>query len=138
MAWGLGLQFLLGLAILRWDAGYSAFEWLGDRVTEFLEHADAGSIFVFGENYTDHFFAFKVLPVIVFFSTVVSVLYYLGWIQVVIRKIAFIMQYTMGTTAAESLNAAGNIFIGQVTYTDFESEQGGWQEHCCTTIVSEL
>jgi hypothetical protein len=50
----------------------------------------------------------------VFFSTIISVLYYLGWMQVVIRKVAWVMQTAMGTTAGESLNAAGNIFIGQV------------------------
>ena len=53
---------------------------------------------------------------VVFFSTAISVLYYLGAMQVVIRLVAVVMQKAMGTTAAESLNAAGNIFIGQVQY----------------------
>ena len=52
---------------------------------------------------------------IVFFSSVISILYYLGWIQVVIRKMAWVMQVTMGTTAGESLSAAGNIFVGMVS-----------------------
>ena len=51
---------------------------------------------------------------IVFFSSTISVLFYLGWMQVIIKKVAWIMQICMGTTAGESLNAAGNIFIGQV------------------------
>ena len=57
----------------------------------------------------------QVLPVLVFFSAFVSMIYYLGIMQVVITKIAWLMQISMGTSAAESLNAAGNIFLGQVS-----------------------
>lgn len=62
----------------------------------------------------DSFLTFQVLPVIIFFSTMISVFYYLGIMQVVIRGVAVVMQFCMGTTAAESLSAAGNIFIGMV------------------------
>jgi pyrimidine nucleoside transport protein len=55
-----------------------------------------------------------VLPVVIFFSSIVSVLFYLGAMQFVITKIAWVMQVTMGTTAGESLSMAGNIFVGQV------------------------
>lgn len=58
--WGLALQFYFALAILRWDPGYRAFRWLGDRVSEFLAYTDEGSKFVFGDGYEEHFFAFKV------------------------------------------------------------------------------
>ncbi|KAK3588023.1 hypothetical protein CHS0354_012069 [Potamilus streckersoni] len=112
--WGLTLQFIFALLILRWNVGYDIFLWLGDRVQEFLAHADRGSEFIFGKNtYQHHFFAFKVLPVIVFFSSIVSVLYYLGVMQLVIRNLARFMAWIMETSPAESLNAAGNIFIGQ-------------------------
>ncbi|XP_069110966.1 uncharacterized transporter HI_0519-like [Argopecten irradians] len=111
--WGLVLQFFFALLILRWPFGYQAFQWLGARVSEFLAYSDKGAIFVFGEKYTDHFFAFKVLTVIVFFSTAVSVLYYIGVMQFIIRYIARFMSWSMGTSPTESLNAAGNIFIGQ-------------------------
>lgn len=111
--WGLALQFYFALAILRWDPGYRAFRWLGDRVSEFLAYTDEGSKFVFGDGYEEHFFAFKVLTVIVFFSSFISVLYYLGVMQFLIRNIARFMAAVMGTSPAESLNAAGNIFIGQ-------------------------
>ncbi|CAH1792459.1 unnamed protein product [Owenia fusiformis] len=110
---GLLLQFIFALVILRTWWGYEAFKWLGDRVTEFLAHTNAGAQFVFGDAYQAHFFAFSVLPTVVFFSTAISVLYYLGWMQTVIKGVALVMQHCMGTTAAESLNAAGNIFIGQ-------------------------
>ncbi|XP_067928112.1 solute carrier family 28 member 3-like [Watersipora subatra] len=110
---GLLLQFVFAYLILRTCAGYLTFKWFGDRVSEFLVHTDAGSMFVFGNSYTEHPFAFKVLPVIIFFSTFISMLYYLGVMQVVIHKVAWLMQVTMGTTAGESLNASANIFVGQ-------------------------
>ena len=67
-------------------------------------------------NTLNTLYLFQVLPIVIFFSTFISMLYYLGVMQVVIRRIAIIMQVLMGTTAGESLNAAGNIFIGQVGY----------------------
>ncbi|XP_071829718.1 solute carrier family 28 member 3-like [Apostichopus japonicus] len=112
--WGFALQFIFGLFILRTDIGFKAFRWLGDVVQSFLDFSDAGAKFLFGDpSYLDHFFAFKVLPVVIYFSTVISVLYHWGIMQVIIKKIAWLMQKTMQTSASESLNAAGNIFIGQ-------------------------
>ncbi|XP_065057423.1 solute carrier family 28 member 3-like [Rhopilema esculentum] len=111
--WGIGIQFTLGFLVLRTRPGFLVFKWLGDRVARFLSFSDAGAKFVFGDNLLDHPFAFKVLPVVVFFSSVIYVTYYLGVMQAVITKIAWLMQCTLGTSAAESLNTAGNIFIGQ-------------------------
>ncbi|XP_071791944.1 solute carrier family 28 member 3-like isoform X3 [Asterias amurensis] len=113
VVWGLALQFILGLFILRTSIGFQVFEFLGDLVQTFLNFTDEGSRFVFGDSYQDHFFAFKVLPVVIYFSACISVFYYLGVMQVVIAKLAWLMQKTMHTSASESLNAAGNIFIGQ-------------------------
>nr|XP_048303633.1 solute carrier family 28 member 3 [Myodes glareolus] len=111
--WGIGLQFLLGLLILRTKPGFIAFDWLGKQVQTFLGYTDAGAMFVFGEKYTDHFFAFKILPIVVFFSTVMSVLYYVGLMQWVVRKVGWLMLVTMGSSPVESVVAAGNIFVGQ-------------------------
>ncbi|CAK6433914.1 unnamed protein product [Pipistrellus nathusii] len=111
--WGIGLQFLLGLIILRTEPGFIAFDWLGKQVQTFLEYTNAGASFVFGEKYTDHFFAFKILPIVIFFSTVMSMLYYLGLMQWIIRKVGWIMLVTMGSSPIESVVAAGNIFVGQ-------------------------
>lgn len=111
--WGLALQFIFGLLILRTSIGFKAFKGLGDQVSIFLDYADVGAKFVFGDNYLEHFFAFKVLPTIIFFSSVISVCYFAGVMQIVIKKIAWLMQITMKTSAVESLNAAGNIFVGQ-------------------------
>ncbi|XP_077699816.1 nucleoside permease NupC-like [Canis aureus] len=111
--WRIGLQFLLGLLILRTDPGFMAFDWLGQQVQTFLEYTNAGAEFVFGDTYADHLFAFKVLPIVVFFSTVMSMLYYLGLMQWIIRKVGWVMLVTMGSSPIESVVAAGNIFVGQ-------------------------
>ncbi|XP_031548619.1 solute carrier family 28 member 3-like isoform X1 [Actinia tenebrosa] len=111
--WGLGLQFIFGLLILRTPQGFATFKFLGQTVQSFLDFTDVGAKFVFGDDFMKHFFAFKVLPVIVFFSSFISVCYYIGIMQVVIKKVAWLMQVTMATSAVESLNAAGNIFVGQ-------------------------
>uniref|UniRef100_A0A670YYT8 Solute carrier family 28 member 3 n=1 Tax=Pseudonaja textilis TaxID=8673 RepID=A0A670YYT8_PSETE len=108
--WGVAMQFVLGLITLRTKIGFDAFNWLGNQVQIFLGYTDAGAKFVFGEKYTDHFFAFKVLPIIIFFSTVMSVLYHVGFMQWLIKKVGWIMQITLQTSPVESLVAAGNIF----------------------------
>uniref|UniRef100_A0A8C5AJZ3 Solute carrier family 28 member 1 n=1 Tax=Gadus morhua TaxID=8049 RepID=A0A8C5AJZ3_GADMO len=110
--WGLGMQFCIGLFVIRSEPGLIAFKWLGDQVQIFLNYTKAGSSFVFGELISD-IFAFQALPIVVFFSSVVSVLYYLGLMQWLIVKISWVMQLTLGTTATETLSVAGNIFIGQ-------------------------
>uniref|UniRef100_K1P526 Sodium/nucleoside cotransporter n=1 Tax=Magallana gigas TaxID=29159 RepID=K1P526_MAGGI len=110
---GLALQFFFAAMILKWDVGQAVFEFLGNQVQTFLEFTNTGTKFVFGDKYTDHPFAMVVLPVIVFFSCAISVLYYVGAMQVVIGKIAWVMRVSLGTSAPESLCAAGNIFIGQ-------------------------
>ncbi|KAM8972199.1 sodium/nucleoside cotransporter 2-like [Pelodytes ibericus] len=111
--WGLGLEFVLGIFIIRTEPGYQAFNFLGKQIQIFLNYTIAGSKFVFGENLIKDVFAFQALPIVVFFSCVMSVLYYLGIMQYAIVKISWLMQVTMGTTATETLSVAGNIFVGQ-------------------------
>ncbi|MEL7071272.1 MAG: NupC/NupG family nucleoside CNT transporter [Cyanobacteria bacterium J06581_3] len=111
--WGFALQLLFALLILRTTPGFAIFEWLGLMVSKFLDFSDAGAAFVFGENFQDFFFAFKVLPTIVFFSAVISVLYHYGLLQWLVGAIARIMVRTMKTSGSETLSAAGNIFVGQ-------------------------
>ncbi|XP_041644088.1 solute carrier family 28 member 3-like isoform X2 [Cheilinus undulatus] len=110
---GVGLQFVFGLLTLRTTFGLGALQWLGNLVESFMSFADVGSKFVFGASYTDHFFVFKVMPILVFLSSVISILYYIGFMPWLVRKIGFIMEVTMGTSPAESMAAAGNIFLGQ-------------------------
>ena len=113
VAWGIGLQIIFAILILKTQGGFILFQWLGDVVTNFLNFGDAGSKFVFGENFTEHFIAFKVLPTIVYFSAVITVLYHYGILQKAVQSVARLMMKTMKTSGAESLSCAANIFVGQ-------------------------
>jgi len=112
--WGMLLNFIFAILILKTSAGITVFQWMATQVTTFLGFTNSGSAFVFGKDtFKAHYFAFVILPTIVFFSCVISLLYYIGVMQAIIQKIAFVMQITMGTSATESLSCAGNIFVGQ-------------------------
>lgn len=111
--WGIALQLFLALFILRTPIGLGLFQRLGDGFAAFLNFSDAGAEFVFGENFRDFFVAFKILPTIVFFSAIISLLYHYGLLQRLIGLLAQIMVQFMGTSGAESLSAAANIFVGQ-------------------------
>ncbi|XP_074955816.1 sodium/nucleoside cotransporter 1-like isoform X2 [Phalacrocorax aristotelis] len=110
---GLALEFLFALLVLRTTIGVQAFQWLGDQIQFFLGYTTAGSSFVFGNTLITEVFAFQTLPIVVFFSCVMSILYYLGVMQWLIIKISWLLQVSMGTTPAETLSVAGNIFVGQ-------------------------
>lgn len=112
IAWGLGLEFIFALVILKTPWGLNVFKSLGDIVNSFLAFSDVGAKFVFGENFRDHFFAFQVLPTIIFFSSFISVLYYYGILQRVVNGLAWVMMKTMKTSGSESLSCGGNIFLG--------------------------
>ncbi|XP_030588032.1 sodium/nucleoside cotransporter 1 [Archocentrus centrarchus] len=111
--WGLGLQFCIGLFVIRTEPGLIAFDWLGKQVQIFLDYTKEGSSFVFGDKLIEDIFAFQALPIVIFFSSVMSVLYFLGIMQWLILKISWVMQITMGTSPTETLSVAGNIFVGQ-------------------------
>ncbi len=110
---GIAIQFVLALLILRTAPGEVFFEWATRAVTAFLAFADDGSRFVFGQGFEHVPFAFRVLPTIIFFSSVVAVLYHLGVIQRVVKLFAVVMTKVMGTSGPESLSASANIFVGQ-------------------------
>src|SRR5687767_12798721 len=113
VAAGTALQFLFALLILKTPWGQAFFLWLNDAVKVFLDFSDAGARFVFGEGFAEHLFAFKVLPTIIFFSAIITVLYYLGVLQWIVEMMARIMARVMGTSGAESLASAVNVFVGQ-------------------------
>ena len=81
---GLGLQLLLALFVLRTSVGQQLFAGIGSLFSQLLDCVQEGSSFVFGEAYTEHFFAFKVLPTIIFFSALTSVLYYCRVLQPIV------------------------------------------------------
>ncbi|XP_039255223.2 solute carrier family 28 member 3-like [Styela clava] len=110
--WGIIMQFILGLIVLRTKVGFNAVKFIGDQVATFMRYSDYGSKFVFGDAYFVHMFAFKILPMIVFFSTVMNMLYYIGIMQWFIGKLSWVTQKTLGTSAIESTVSVANIFVG--------------------------
>lgn len=110
---GLGLQLVFAFLVLKTEPGKEFFNFVGGLFNSLLGYVDKGAVFVFGPTYLDHRFAFSVLPTIIFFSALMSLLYYLGVMQFVVRYLAVAMQKTLGTSGAESLSAAANIFVGQ-------------------------
>ncbi len=112
VAGGLLLQFVFAVLVLKTDTGRALFMQIGHLFTALLSYVDAGSEFVFGEQFRDFYFAFKVLPAIIFFSSLMAVLYYLRVMQVVVLLFGRLMQRTLGTTGPESLAAAANVFLG--------------------------
>ena len=110
---GLLLQFALAAIILKTAPGRLVFQKIGDFFTQLLSFVDAGSVFVFGEGFAEHAFAFKVLPTIIFFSAFMSLLYHLGVIQKIVGAFAWLMRWTLHTSGAETLATAANVFVGQ-------------------------
>ena len=111
--WGIALQLIFAILILKTAPGLAVFKFLGDMVTQFLNFSDAGAKFIFGDNFADHFIAFKVLPTIIFVSSFITILYYYGILQRVVQAVAWLMIKTMKTSGAETLSCAANIFVGQ-------------------------
>ena len=113
--WGVIMQFVLGLIILRWSVGYEVCKFIGDQVSTFLSYTDNGSRFVFGEQgLKDHPVVFKILPVVVFFSAIINILYYWGAMQVIIKAIAHVLRFVMKTSPMESFATSAHIFVGQI------------------------
>ncbi|WP_285649237.1 NupC/NupG family nucleoside CNT transporter [Allomuricauda sp. NBRC 101325] len=115
---GLTLQVIVAIGVLKVSFIKLVFEWIGERFIILLEYTRAGSQFLFEGLVVDmdtfgYIFAFQVLPTIVFFSALTSVLYYLGVIQVVVKWMAWLLSKSLGISGAESLSVAGNIFLGQ-------------------------
>jgi len=137
--WGVGLQLLFAIFILKTPAGAFLFDWLNTVIVSLLGFTVEGARFIFGDLVynnvpvgvgeagsnapiqeipgqvarTGASFAFNVLPTIIFFSSLMTVLYHIGVMQWVVRGVAWVMQKTMKTSGAETLSAAGNIFVGQ-------------------------
>ncbi|WP_449419855.1 NupC/NupG family nucleoside CNT transporter [Phormidium nigroviride] len=110
--WGIALQLILAVLIIRTQPGFILFQFLGDVMQQLLNFSDAGAKFVFGEKFQEQFVAFKILPTIIFFSSFVSVLYHYNILQQLVRGMAWVMLKTMKISGAESLSCAGNVFLG--------------------------
>jgi concentrative nucleoside transporter, CNT family len=118
VAWGLGLQFAFAVLVLRVETGRRLFQKAGDVVSQLLSYSFVGSQFVFGDlgkqgSHLGFYFAFQVLPTIIFICAFFAVLYHFGVMQFVIKIAAWVMTRVMGASGAESLNIAASIFMGQ-------------------------
>ncbi|WP_419934716.1 NupC/NupG family nucleoside CNT transporter [Candidatus Palauibacter sp.] len=128
VAKGLGLQIVFALLVLKTGLGRGFFGGVNDVFVALIGYTNAGSRFLFG-SLVDFAtpveggagglvnigatFAFSVLPTIIFFSSLMALAYHLGLMQRVVRRVAWAMQRTLGTSGAETTSAAGNIFVGQ-------------------------
>ncbi len=131
VAGGLSIQFVLAIFLIKGEAmsqffsplGWvkDFFAWVSSFFVVILQYSEQGAAFVFGnlayapgkEGSLGFFFAFQVLPTIIFFAALMSILYYLGIMQKVVQAMAWVMAKIMGTSGAESLSCTANIFVGQ-------------------------
>lgn len=115
---GLSIQLLIAIGVLKVAFIQKVFEFIGGIFIEILEYTKAGSEFLFSGMVGDvntfgYIFAFQVLPTIIFFSALTSLLFYLGIIQKVVKLLALALSKVLGISGMESLSVAGNIFLGQ-------------------------
>jgi concentrative nucleoside transporter, CNT family len=115
---GLAIQILFAFAVLKWEAGRKALNWLTTGVNNIINYANEGINFLFGGLFAEgsgvtYVFAFQVLPIVIFFSALISVLYYLKIMQFIIKILGGALSWLLGTRKAESMSAAANIFVGQ-------------------------
>ena len=118
VAIGLSLQLVIAIGVLKVSFIQKAFELVGKLFIEILEYTKAGSSFLFAGLISDmdsfgYIFAFQVLPTIIFFSALTSLLFYLGIIQWMVKMLAIGLSKFLGISGMESLSVAGNIFLGQ-------------------------
>ncbi|MGN1402220.1 MAG: NupC/NupG family nucleoside CNT transporter [Bacillus sp. (in: firmicutes)] len=113
----LAVQLIFAFAVLKWPFGRNVFQKLTDVVNNIITYANEGISFLFGGIYTPEsgitsVFAFNVLLIVIFFSSLISVLYYLGIMQFFIKYIGGALAWLLGTRKAETFSATANIFIG--------------------------
>ncbi|MHC4943516.1 MAG: NupC/NupG family nucleoside CNT transporter [Planctomycetota bacterium] len=122
LLWGLGLQLVFGLFLMKTQVGQAVFNKAKDIMDGVLVMTAEGSHFIFGNlvprwgeppvESLGYILAFQALPVIIVFSSLMAILYHLGIMQLLVRAFAWIMHKSMGTSGSESLSAAGNVFVG--------------------------
>ena len=115
---GLLIQLILAVLILKVPFIQNIFEWISSIFVIILQFSKQGALFLFGETLVNSnefgaIFAFQILPTIIFFSALTSLLFYLGILQKIVYFFAYLMKKTLKLSGAESLSAAGNIFLGQ-------------------------
>jgi len=117
--WGLGLQLIFAIFILKTPIGQPFFGVIDTAIKKVLSFSDAGSDFLFksfGAGIVEAplmNFAFRILPTLIFFSSLIAILYHFGIIQFIVKWVARAMQKTMRTSGSETLSVSANIFVGQ-------------------------
>ncbi|MFR9621410.1 MAG: nucleoside transporter C-terminal domain-containing protein [Rikenellaceae bacterium] len=112
----IGLQFIIAISVIAFPWVQAGFEWVGSGFVTVLNWTQVGTEFLFGPLMSDsigYVFALKVLPTIIFFSALTSLLYYLGVLQRIVWAMGWVFSRFMGLSGPESLSCAGNIFLGQ-------------------------
>src|SRR5678816_4104203 len=120
IAWGVALQFIIGVIIFRLPVSHRILLWLNDAVLVLLNASKSGSVFLFGPlaaspgeaGSVGFILVFQVLPVVIFFAAFTAMLYHLRVLQVFVRLFAWLFHRTMKISGAESLSSAANIFVG--------------------------
>lgn len=113
---GLTIQILFAFVVLKWETGREVLVKFSNGVQNLISYANEGISFLFAPlvaNQSGVVFAFQVLTIIIFFSSLISILYYLGVMQFFIKIIGGVLSKILGTSKAESISAAANIFVGQ-------------------------
>ena len=114
IGWGIGLQISFGVLVMKTNAGLALFSILNDVVLALLGFTAKGTEFIFGDFATEKFtIAINVLPTLIFFSSLMTVLYHLGLMQWLVGAFAWVMRRTMRTSGPETLAVAANTFVGQ-------------------------
>ncbi len=114
IAWGIGLQVSFGLLVMKTEIGLRLFAILNDIVLALLDFTAKGTEFIFGDFASEKFtIAINVLPTLIFFSSLMTILYHLGIMQRLVGVFAWIMRRTMKTSGPETLSVAANTFVGQ-------------------------
>ena len=114
IAWGIGLQVSFGVLVMKTDLGLRLFSILNDVVLALLGFTAEGTEFIFGDFASEKFtIAINVLPTLIFFSSLMTILYHLGIMQRLVGVFAWIMRRTMKTSGPETLSVAANTFVGQ-------------------------
>ena len=112
-----GLQVVVAIIVLYWDLGRRGILWLSDGVMAVINSSKAGINMVFGPladtDVIGFSFAINVLPIIIFFSALMSVLYHIRVMEWIVKLVGGFLHKVIGTGAVESMNAAANIFVGQ-------------------------
>ena len=112
---GVVLQLALAALLLSTPLKTTLFDAVGALMVGFINCSDEGARFVFGERFKEHYFAFSVMPTVIFFSSLTAVLFHLGILQWVVKVMARLMVWVMDVSGAESLCAAANVFVGMTT-----------------------